>query len=1332
VPSQPPKPKRRRVLRWILVAIAVLLLLPPLAAVLIAWLEISISAGPWRGTIARAASDALGREVTLEGPLEFVPSLSPRLKVGGIRVANPPGFSTPEFASLGDARLWVDAKALLQRRLRVREITAQNVRVFLEIAQDRRVNWALGEARPDQARSPDGDAKAALEAAKDFRFEVETLGLRQLAVEFHNRPSGSTHFFDLDELTGAAKRGEPIRIALRGSVEKRFPYTLAFDGGTADELVQPTKPWPFQLGLQFLGTSFQANGAITRAPSGDSVEVLFGLGTEDLREIERLLQTKLPNVGATGLSGRVTADRLHVSISQLRGVMGRTTLEGDLQYDFSGKRPRVSGALSLPTLDLRPFLTGEREGPEEPPRSLLDTYRELEKVNVSLRELQLMDADLQLKVGRWLSLPGEVRDAELGIRLQDGVLRAPVQATIAGVPLRGEARVDGAAEVPSFDLQLGAQRTQLGGLAALLAGVQGVQGSVGKFLFHVSGRGENLGALTRTMDVKLAIGDGRLSYGNIEGGRPVEMRLDRLDVTLPGGRPLDGRIDGALLGEPFRARITAGDLPTVARTLRSPLEISARATGAELEVKGVLAQPQAGSGTDIQFRLVAPRAGDVGRWLGLSPKADAPARLQGSVRIRSDQWRLDDFLFRLGRSAIAGQVAQVGIGREPLIQARLNVDHLDVGELDRLRPPTQAAPKRTAEQTGKPTRNMLDIPILPRGIDLTDADIDVNVKRVAMSPADVVDASFKGRIREGRMDPSPFAATYAGVRFTGAVAVDLRGSVPQASLWVAAGEVDVGRLLSTLKITDGLDARVEALRVQLIGRGSRLGEMLEKSALDAELDRGSLTLRDPSRRPLVAIALDKGLVRAPPGQPVSVTLDGTIDEVPVAIRIGTGAVRDVVRPGSKVPFSLEAQAAGARLDLQGKVTMPIQRQEGELTLRIAGERVNTLDRLARVELPPWGPWSIGGRFVSSERGYEVPDLELRVGESRLKGRGSYTTAGERPRVDVALTAPRIQLDDFKFGSWSPFEKKKQDQPEKKLTVEEMRAKAKEAAAEGQKLLSRQTLTRLDAYLDVQVDEVLSGTDRLGSGSLHAQLAQGRLDFGPAKVNVPGGSALLSAAYEPSDTDVAVQMRIEVDRFDYGILARRIKPGTDLQGLFSLNFQLDSRAPTIDALMAHADGRVDFAVWPRNMRSGIFDLWAVNLFLALVPAVDPAKESKVNCAVGRFDLRDGELTHDAILMDTTRMRVAGEGRVDFDTETMHLRLAPKAKEPQFFSLATPIQVTGKLTDFKVGVAPGGVAETTLRFLTSVFVVPIEKLTKGRPPRDGADVCTNAMRVVQRTQ
>ena len=78
-------------------------------------------------------------------------------------------------------------------------------------------------------------------------------------------------------------------------------------------------------------------------------------------------------------------------------------------------------------------------------------------------------------------------------------------------------------------------------------------------------------------------------------------------------------------------------------------------------------------------------------------------------------------------------------------------------------------------------------------------------------------------------------------------------------------------------------------------------------------------------------------------------------------------------------------------------------------------------------------------------------------------------------------------------------------------------------------------------------------------------------------------------------------------------------------------------------MPHANGRVDFAVWPHNLKAGIFDLWAVNLLVALVPAVDPAAESKVNCVVGRFDLRQGKLSHDAILLDTSRMRVNGRGR-----------------------------------------------------------------------------------------
>jgi uncharacterized protein involved in outer membrane biogenesis len=107
---------------------------------------------------------------------------------------------------------------------------------------------------------------------------------------------------------------------------------------------------------------------------------------------------------------------------------------------------------------------------------------------------------------------------------------------------------------------------------------------------------------------------------------------------------------------------------------------------------------------------------------------------------------------------------------------------------------------------------MIDLPILPQGISLVDADVDVQVKQIAMQSASVTDVSFSGRIRDGRMWPSPFSANLAGTKFSGAMALDLRGQVPEASVWVATEKVDIGALLQKLKVVSDLDSRAELLR----------------------------------------------------------------------------------------------------------------------------------------------------------------------------------------------------------------------------------------------------------------------------------------------------------------------------------------------------------------------------------------------------------------------------------------------------------------------------------------------------------------------------------------
>ena len=443
--------------------------------------------------------------------------------------------------------------------------------------------------------------------------------------------------------------------------------------------------------------------------------------------------------------------------------------------------------------------------------------------------------------------------------------------------------------------------------------------------------------------------------------------------------------------------------------------------------------------------------------------------------------------------------------------------------------------------------------------------------------------------------PSPFSARFAGVSFDGLAALDLRGAVPEVSLSMSTGRVDVGALLRTLGMAEDIDAHADALQVKLAGSGSQLGALLQRSSFEARLLGGDLTVRGPAQFALAQIRLEQALVAASPGKPVTVRLQGTLNDTPADITVSTGTLAELARDTSRVPFSVDAKAAGAKLALHGTVALPLGRG-GDLTLDFGGERLDSLSALTGAALPPWTPWSIEGPISVTPTGYEVTRLAVRAGQSRLYGRGRFDLTGPRPRLDVYLRAPSLQLDDFPFAARAGA-----SQP---VTAQSVRATASRTAAQTQDLLSAAFLRRFDAYIDLTAEHVHSGSDRLGDGLLRAQLVDGRLDISPAEVNMTGGSAQLSLFYDPTGPQVALATSVHVERFDYGVLARRLRPGADLSGLLSLRMELSSKAPSLGTIMAHADGHIDLAVWPRNLRGGIIDRWSVNLFFALLPFIDP--------------------------------------------------------------------------------------------------------------------------------
>lgn len=122
---------------------------------------------------------------------------------------------------------------------------------------------------------------------------------------------------------------------------------------------------------------------------------------------------------------------------------------------------------------------------------------------------------------------------------------------------------------------------------------------------------------------------------------------------------------------------------------------------------------------------------------------------------------------------------------------------------------------------------------------------------------------------------------------------------------------------------------------------------------------------------------------------------------------------------------------------------------------------------------------------------------------------------------------------------------------RKIDASSVKRKAVEASDQAQGLLSRQVLSKADATVAVRVEQVRSGKDVLGSGKLDARLLKGRAEIGPVIVAMPGGEAKLQLSYEPREQDVLADLKVDIDRFDYGVIGRRLKPESDLGGRFSL-------------------------------------------------------------------------------------------------------------------------------------------------------------------------------------
>ncbi|MCP3870744.1 MAG: AsmA family protein [Gammaproteobacteria bacterium] len=525
-----------------------------------------------------------------------------------------------------------------------------------------------------------------------------------------------------------------------------------------------------------------------------------------------------------------------------------------------------------------------------------------------------------------------------------------------------------------------------------------------------------------------------------------------------------------------------------------------------------------------------------------------------------------------------------------------------------------------------------------------------------------------------------------------------------------------------------MQAQLGDVGMEVSIRGDSLNEILMGSSMRFAVRDGTWKVRVPNSEASFDIDKLHGDIQVKKGNNITMKLEGNIDETPVKLRIVGAPLVEYVTRQDNILLAIDAELARSRLSFSSNVKLPLSDRDITLALKADSERIDHLNELLRLNLPPVGPVSLESKLKLTKGKYDLSKLDIRVGESHLKGKVKLGMQ-PRPRLDVLLVSESIQLDDFDDISTNQAEAETLEGGKADSMVEKPDGASVDNGVapqpeSGRSLLSYEVLSAFDADIKIEAKDVRSGKDRLGSALVKMNLNKARLSMAPLRINVPGGGIQVDTDFTPSPTDVNFNIKAAIDEFDIGVIARKRKPGTDMGGKFKLDTELHSQAPNTASLMKHADGHVDFALVPENFSAGVIDLWAVNLLSAVMDKSTEKDKLKINCVVVRYGMQDGLMKEKAIYLDTSNMRITGKSEIDFNTRKLGIRLAPKAKRPEFFSMAVPIEVKGRFEDFDFSVGGLRMVGQLASFVTSPVHVPIRRILTKDEPADGVEACKAA--------
>lgn len=478
-----------------------------------------IPVSAYKPQLEKAASDALGRKVTIGGDiaLKIVPKTA--FRADDLIVADAEGFPGPHLVRVKSADIGVRLGPLLRREVEIERFVLTEPDIRLVKLPDGRINWNL--AKPDAA-APQG-------AAPELRdIRLGDVRLVDGKASYTDGVAAKTYVLeDIDAAVKLASLSEPLEID--GAMKFQGAPTKAKIVLTT--LSQILKGEAANLKLDAtLGSALAAADLSVETKDKLAFSGPLKLNAPNLPEFAKILGSPLQEgagFDALSVEGDARGTATTLALSEAKINFDKIDAAGDLMLDWSGKRPMATGTLAAGALDLRPYLP-----PPLPPGAEFPAWS---TERIDLASLRNIDAAINLTAQK-VYLNGMSFDAsKMKLAIDDGRMVADIPSLgMYGGGASGQLIVNVRGRTPTFTGAFDATRVIAERFAVEVLRNDRLLG-IGAFKFQFSAEGSSQAAIMKTLDGR---GGFDLADGALKGVNLVKLARAVDEIRKGGVNPM--------------------------------------------------------------------------------------------------------------------------------------------------------------------------------------------------------------------------------------------------------------------------------------------------------------------------------------------------------------------------------------------------------------------------------------------------------------------------------------------------------------------------------------------------------------------------------------------------------------------------------------------------------------------------------------------------------------------------------------------------------------------------------------------------------------------------